>query len=105
MRISGAGGLDEFVGALRTLGASSVSWPSNLLLLDLRELETVFSFTEQMTIGAAAGLNFRHLRKHAAIVRPERITRVGVRTAQHTGISVQVFPSETEAVEWLNSRD
>ncbi len=100
-RIAGEGGVDEFVAALRRLGAQSVGWKSSLLLVDLRGVETVYSFTDQLTIGKAVGVNFRHLRRHAAIVRPERITRVGEKAAQHEGSQVQVFASEAEALQWL----
>ena len=100
-RIAGAGDVDEFVSALRWLGAESVAWKSSLLLVDLTGVETVYSFTDQLTIGKAVGVNFRHLRKHAAVVRPERITRVGERAAQHEGSQVQVFADEAEALEWL----
>jgi hypothetical protein len=44
-----------------------------------------------MMIGRAVGVNFRHMDRHAAIVRPERITRVGEQSAQQEGAEVRVF--------------
>lgn len=101
--IEGSGSAGDFVAAVRSLGAESVKWPSPLLLVDLRGVETEYSFAEQLMIGRAVGVNFHHMQRHAAIVRPERITRVGERTAQQEGAAVRVFPSEAEALEWLRS--
>jgi hypothetical protein len=99
--IEGDGNVDEFISAIRQIGAESVNWTSSRLLVDLRGVETVFTFTEQLRIGQAVGVNLRHLKKHAAIVKPERITRVGEKAAQHQGGVVQVFDTESQALEWL----
>ena len=99
--IEGTGSVGEFIAAVQALGARSVRWRSSLLLVDLRGVETVYSFTEQVLIGRAVGVNFRHLSKHAAVVRPERITHVGEKAAQHEGSAVRVFATEAEAMRWL----
>ena len=103
--IEGDGDADEFIGLLRELGGRSVGWPSARLLVDLRGVQTLYSFTDQLRIGEAVGVNFRHLRKHAAVVRPDRITRVGEKAAQHQGTRVRVFASEHEALAWLDDPD
>jgi len=100
--IAGSGDCDEFIRAVRELGARSVEWTSSKLLVDLRGVETAYTFTEQLRIGQAVGVNLRHLRKHAAIVRPERITHVGEKAAQHQGSAVRVFGNEADALAWLH---
>jgi uncharacterized protein (DUF2384 family) len=101
--IAGSGACEEFVEVIRKLGADSVKLAADRLLVDLRGVEAVFTFTEQMVIGRAVGVNLRHISRHAAIARPERITRVGEKSAQHEGATVRVFGSEDEAVAWLQA--
>lgn len=99
--IAGTPSLDDFLGIVQQLGADSVKWAATAVLVDLRGVVTPYSFTEQLRIGVAVGRNFAHLRRSAAVVPPERITRVGEKAANYTGATVRVFASEEEAVDWL----
>ena len=103
--IEGAGPVEQFIAAIRSIGAESVRWASQFLLVDLRGVDTEFPFTDQLLIGQAVGVNLRHLHRHAAVVRPERITRVGEKAAQHEGATVRVFAEEEAARRWLLGAD
>jgi hypothetical protein len=99
----GTPSIDEFLGILQQLGGESVKWAATAVLVDLRGVITPYSFTEQLRIGVSVGTNLAHLRKSAAVVPPERITRVGEKAANYTGATVRVFALEEEAVAWLLS--
>ena len=94
--------IEGFLEALREIGAASVSWSQRSVVVDLRGVTPVYTFTEQMRIGQAVAWNFAHLHKAAAVVQPERITRVGEKAAHHSGLQkVKVFASEDEAAAWI----
>lgn len=95
--------VEDFLAMLQEVGADSVAWPQSLVLCDLRGVRTPYSFTEQLRIGEAVGRNFGHLARVAAVVAPERITRVGEKVANRTGARAQVFDSEADAVGWLRA--
>lgn len=99
--VTGAPTIEEFLSMLQELGADSVAWDASAVLVDLRGVTAPYTFTEQLRIGEAVGRNLRHLRRSAALVPPERITRVGEKAANHTGATVRVFSDEAEALEWL----
>ena len=103
IRLAGEPGIDEFLQFLQQLGADSVGWTATAALVDLRGVKSPYSFTEQLRIGEAVGRNLKHLRRVAAVVPPERITRVGEKAARHTGATVNVFAVEQEAVDWLRA--
>jgi hypothetical protein len=95
--------VEEFLSILQEVGADSVAWPESLVVCDLRGVGTEYSFTEQLRIGEAVGRNFAHLKRVAAVVAPDRITRVGEKVANRTGARALVFESEADAVGWLRS--
>lgn len=102
--IEGEPRLEEFLLALREIGAASVNWRQRSVIVDLTQVHRVYTFTEQLVIGQTVALNFKHLHRAAAVVQPERITRVGEKAARHSGAPhVAVFPSEAEAVDWIRS--
>jgi len=101
VRVSGAPTLDEFMDFIRRIAEESRAWPQQLLLVDLRAVTTIRSFTEQFSIGEAAGRQLKHLRRIASVVPQDRITRTSEKAARHTGIELKVFTSEAEAVQWL----
>jgi hypothetical protein len=100
---SGAPTLDEFLSVLQEVGADSVAWPGSLVAVDLRGVTTPYTFTEQLRIGEAVARNLGHLRRVAAIVPPERITRVGEKAANRLGARTLVFANERDAVDWLRN--
>ena len=91
----------EFLAVLQEVGADSVAWPGSLVAVDLRGVTTPYSFTEQLQIGEAVARNFAHLRRIAAVVPPERVTRVGERAANRLGATTCVFSDEQDALDWL----
>lgn len=97
----GTGSVDEFLAALQQVGAQSVGWAQSLVAVDLLGVTSEYAFTEQLRIGEAVGRNFGHLRRVAAIVPAQRITRVGEKVANRIGTRTLVFASEAEAVTWL----
>jgi hypothetical protein len=98
---TGTPGVEEFLAVMQEVGADSVAWRQSCVLVDLRGVATPYSFTEQLRIGESVGRNFAHLRRIAAVVAPERITRVGEKVANRTGARAHVFATEAEAIEWL----
>ncbi|CAA9432216.1 MAG: hypothetical protein AVDCRST_MAG51-2720 [uncultured Ramlibacter sp.] len=101
---SGPASIDEFLAVTQEVGADSVAWSASLVLVDLRGTTTPYTFTEQLRIGEAVARNFAHLRRVAAVVQPERITRVGVKVANKMGTSTGVFETEEQALGWLRER-
>lgn len=97
----GAATIEEFLAALQEVGADSVAWPGSHVIVDLRGVSSPFTFTEQLRIGEAVGRNLGHLRRVAAVVPPERITRVGEKVANRTGARAGVFTGQDEALAWL----
>jgi hypothetical protein len=103
--VSGAPTLAEFLGVLRELGSETTGRPGGLLLLDLRGVEPVYSFTEQFTLGEEVGRSLRHLKRLASVVPVGRVTRVSEKAATHRGVNVRVFDAEAEAIAWLLAAD
>ena len=101
VRVSGAPTLEEFMDFIHRIADESQSWPQRLLLVDLREVSTIRTFTEQFSIGEEAGRRLKHLRRIASVVPEDRITRTSEKAARHSGIELQVFTSEPQAVQWL----
>ena len=99
--VAGAPTIGQLISLTEVLGADSRAWPQPMLLLDLRQVEPVFSFTEQFRLGEAGARNLGHLRKLASVVPPERITHVSEKAANHGGAHVRVFTDEGEAIAWL----
>lgn len=103
VKLAGHPTFDQVLSMIHLLGVDSGGWEHELLLADLREVETEFTHEEQFRIGEEAALSLAHLRKVASVVAPERITRIGERAAQRNGTNVRVFADEQEALAWLRS--
>jgi hypothetical protein len=102
VEIDGQPSIDEFLVALQEIGAASVGWAQKNVVVDLRPVARDYSFTEQLRIGQSVARNLGHLDHAAAIVQPERITRVGEKAAHHSGATqVSVFASEADAAAWI----
>lgn len=100
-RLVGEPSLEEMLDALQQLGAASVSWTQDAVVVDLRGVSSEFGFTEQLRVGEAVGRDLSHLRKAAAVVQAHRITRVGEKAARHGGADALVFADEQEAEHWV----
>jgi hypothetical protein len=81
----------------------SGEWEPEVLLLDMRQVETVFTREQQFRLGQEAALSLAHLRKVATLVPAERITRVSEKAARRNGTNVRVFGDEQAALAWLRA--
>jgi hypothetical protein len=101
VRADGEPTLAEFLGFVEMLGVASRQWPVPRLLVDLRGIRTLTSFTEHYAVGEAVGRHMGHMRQIASLVPADRITRASEKTAQRAGVNMAVFTSEAEALQWL----
>jgi hypothetical protein len=103
VKVAGHPTFDQILSMIHLLGVDSSGWPHEVLLVDLREVETEFSREQQFRIGEEAALSLAHLRKVASLVAPQRITRIGEKAARRNGTNVRVFGDEQEALAWLRA--
>ena len=101
VRVAGDPSLGEFLEMLRRVGRDSSGWSERCVLLDLREVTPLYSFTEQFTMGEEVARSLAHLGKLASLVPEGRVTRVSEKAASHRGANVRVFSDEAEARAWL----
>jgi hypothetical protein len=98
--LQGSPSLGQFLSLVDLLSIDSHAWPVNKLLVDLRRVDSLTSFTDQFSIGEKAARVLGHLHI-ASVVQPQRVTRVSEKAANRGGAHVQVFTAEEEAVAWL----
>lgn len=101
VKVAGRPTIDQMISLVHLLGVDSDNWTHRVLLVDLREVHTVFTPQEQFQLGQEAALSLAHLRKVASVVPPERITRISEKAAQRDGTNVRVFVDEDSALRWL----
>jgi hypothetical protein len=104
VKVAGHPTFDQLLSMIHLLGVDSGGWNHEVLLVDLRAVETEFTREEQFRIGEEAALSLAHLRKVASLVAPQRITRIGEKAAQRNGTNVRVFGDEAAALAWLRER-
>ena len=95
------GELGEFLSFLQTMGVESTGWATRRVMVDLRGIRTLTTFTEHYAIGEEAARQLRHLHRVASVVPGDRITRASEKTAQRTGLNLVVFTDEGSALAWL----
>lgn len=100
--ITGQPVIHQFVCLVHFIAADSRTWTHRNLLVDLRGVSTLVSFTDQFTMGEEAARQLPDLRI-ASLVPEHRLTRVSEKAAHHSGGQVRVFTSETEALAWLGN--
>lgn len=101
IRVHGEPSLGQFMSFLQLVAVETAGWPAKRLLVDLRGVGTLTSFTEHYAIGEEAARQLRHLHRVASLVPMDRITRASEKTAQRSGFNLVVFTSESEALAWL----
>lgn len=101
VRVAGHPTIDQMLSLIHLLGVDSGQWTHQVLLVDLREVQTRFTPQEQFRLGQETALSLSHLRRIASVVPPERITRISEKAAQRDGTDVRVFSDEEEALAWL----
>jgi len=100
-RIRGEPSLAQFLSLIQRIGVESAAWPSNRLLVDLRGIRTLTSFTDRYTIGQESARQLGHLHRIASLIDHDLITRAGERTARRAGVNLTVFSDAAEATAWL----
>lgn len=105
LRMAGSPSLGQMLSCIELMAVETAEWPHGRLLVDLRGVTSLTSFTEQFAVGEQAAAKLAHLRKVASVVPPERITRNSERPARKKGLNLVVFSSEPQAVEWLLAPD
>lgn len=103
IRVGGDPDLGEFLGFVQAAARESMRWRNVRALFDLRGIRTLTSFTEHYAIGQEVGRQFKHLRRMASVVPPDRITHASEKTARQAGVNLMVFTAEEEAIAWLLS--
>lgn len=88
--------IDEVVETAIRLGARRV-------LVDQRQIEEDFKFTDHFAIGERVVSLFGGFEKAASLVREERRTGTSERVAQIKGAQLRVFTNEDVARSWLES--
>lgn len=102
VRVEGDPSIDEFLRFVEELALESTSWPTQRVLVDMRSIRSLKTFTEHYAVGEAVARHMRHLHKVASVVPADRITRASEKTAQRSGFNLVVFINEGEAIDWLN---
>lgn len=100
-RIRGEPSLGQFLALIRRIGLESAAWPSKRVLLDLRGIRTLTSFTDHYAVGEETARQLGHLHRIASLVDPDMITRASEKTARRSGVNLTVFTDEAEATAWL----
>lgn len=103
VRVDGDPALDEFLSFVENVGAASAGWPAVRLLVDLRSVRSLKTFTEHYAIGEAVARHLGHFHQVASVVPADRVTRASEKTAQRAGVNLTVFTSEGEAIAWLST--
>ena len=101
VRVAGNPSLGEFLSFLHQLGADSAAWPIKRVLVDLRGVRSLTTFTEHYAVGEEAARQLQHLHRVASVVPADRITRASEKTAQRSGLNLVVFTDEASAIAWL----
>lgn len=99
VRISGTPLLDHALSALELIAIETSG--ATRLLIDMRGVSKLHSFTDQFALGHAAARKLRHLQKLASLVPQGRTTRNSERAARGAGLDLRVFESQQEALTWL----
>lgn len=101
--LSGLPSIDQFQAIFGVLGVESGDWAHEVMLLDMREVESKFSLEDEYRIGSDFVANLGHLRKVASVVPTERMTGTCERAARRRRAELRVFDSEHQALDWLRA--
>lgn len=102
--IGGSPSLEAFLSMLHLVGIESEGWKARPVLFDLRGVRTKFSPRDHAEIGLQVAASMLHVGRVAALVRPQRYTRVGERVGRRDGLDVRMFVDETQALVWLKDK-
>ena len=102
--VSGELPIELFVSMLHVLGIESEGGDPSMLM-DVRELSTIYSANDLVRVGQEIAVSFLHLERLALLVSPLRRMRISERTARSTGMNMCVFDTEEDAVAWAHRSD
>jgi hypothetical protein len=101
VQVTGEPTFDQLVSLVHLLGVQSSGWKHDRVLVDLRQVEALYTPEEQFRMGEELALSLSHMQRIASVVPTHRVTRISERAAQRSGVQLQVFDSEPEAIAWL----
>jgi hypothetical protein len=101
--VRGEPSLGQFLSFIQLLAVESSQWATRRVLVDLRGVRTLTSFTDHYAIGEETARQLQHLHRIASLVDPDRLTRASEKTARRSGANLTVFTSEEEALAWLTA--
>ncbi len=101
VRVEGEPTLGEFLAFIQEIGTASGGWLHKRMLVDLRGIRSLTTFTEHYAIGEESARQFARLQRVASVVPADRITRASEKTAQRSGLNLVVFTDEGAAIAWL----
>jgi hypothetical protein len=101
-RVSGELPIELFLSTLHILGIESDGAAEPAMLVDLRELATVYSAADLVRVGQEIAASFIHMERLALLVLPRQVTRISERTARRTGMNLCVFDVEEDALGWVS---
>ena len=70
-------------------------------LLDLREVEIQFTFTDHLALGAHAASALRSMGRVASVVDPKFRVGTSEKAARQMGLQFHTFTDVAEAIAWL----
>ncbi|MEJ5988694.1 STAS/SEC14 domain-containing protein [Ramlibacter sp. PS3R-8] len=70
-------------------------------LLDLRQVEIQFAFTDHLALGAHAASALRSMGRVASVVAPKFRVGTSEKAAQQMGLRFRTFTDLSEAIAWL----
>ena len=103
VKISGPATLADFLAFIADFGGETYRHGDMRVLVDLREVQNQFKFTDHFQIGEAAAKELKHLERLASVVQENQITRTSEKVAIRQGLDLRVFTSMNEAMRWLAS--
>lgn len=101
-RVSGPAVLSDIFNMIAMLGETTLGSGVRRLLVDLREVQETFRFTDHFAMGERAARDLAHLERVASLVQPSRRTGASERVANKAGVTLRVFTDQAQAIAWLS---
>jgi hypothetical protein len=101
VHVKGEPSLGQFLSFVQLMGSETASWPAKRIMIDLRGIRTLTTFTEHYAVGEEVVRQLSHLHRIASLVDSDRMTRASEKTARRSGVNLTVFTDEAEAIAWL----
>ena len=102
---AGPTSLKNFTELATFVAADTAFYEDAKVLVDLRRVEGRLTPHEQVLLGEVAALKLPYVFKLASLVPAAEVTHNSERAAVAKGLTMRVFASESEAVDWLLEAD